>query len=463
MTHSLRRTVSVRFSLTIFGALLVIAFWAYLGTRRVLKESLDQNLVAAAQLEQAVLASRLPIALQPGPDDWNAFTQSVNRFVVVRNREGRIVETNTTSGAALPLDTAAFRRVLNGDTAWVTQDWLDGTVRSYYAPAPARSRPGHDVVQIAASMHPLQEATREVLFLMLGTVFLGAVATAIGAGWLAQSSVLPVLEITAQARSVQPGVPRRITAHADTEEFAGLVDVLNDAFERLEHAYDAQRRMITDAAHDLRTPLTVMRGEAEIALRGERTPEEYRATLCSMLEEVDQLTAISDSLILLARLEAGELVVDHAEQDVADIAEQAAAKAQLRDAARTYDFRGDQAEIYAPVDRRLLIIGLGQLLDNVAKHTPPDTRATVTVEDVGTGITVRIDDSGPGLPDETLPHLFEHFYRTDAARTRTGSVGLGLTITAAIVRAHGGDITAGRSPMGGLRIALRLPKEPVRA
>ena len=139
-------------------------------------------------------------------------------------------------------------------------------------------------------LNPLQEAIREVLFLMLGTVFLGAVATAIGAGWLAQTSVMPVLEITAQARSVQPGVPRRITAHADTQEFAGLVDVLNDAFERLERAFDAQRRMITDAAHDLRTPLTAMRGEAEIALRGERTPDEYRHTLQSMLEEVDQLT-----------------------------------------------------------------------------------------------------------------------------------------------------------------------------
>jgi two-component system OmpR family sensor kinase len=458
--HSLRRTVSVRFSLTILGALLIIALWAYLGTRRVLRESLDRNLTAAAQLEQAVLASRLPIALQPGPDDWDIFVHSVNRFVVIRSADGRTVETNTGLAATMPLDTVAFTRAVQGDTAWVTQRWLDGEIRSYYGPAPEGSRPDHDVVQIAASMHPLQEAIREVLFLMLGTVFLGAVATAIGAGWLAQTSVMPVLEITAQARSVQPGVTRRITAHADTQEFAGLVEVLNDAFERLEHAFDAQRRMITDAAHDLRTPLTAMRGEAEIALRGERSPEEYRATLRSMLEEVDQLTAISEALILLARLEAGELVIDHMEQDLAHLAEQATAKAQTRDEAREFTFRSSEAEIYAPVDQRLLTISLGQLLDNVTKHTPPETRAMVTVEATEAEVTIRLDDSGAGLPEDTLPHLFEHFYRSDAARTRTGSVGLGLTITAAIVRAHGGEIAAGRSPMGGLQIAMRLPREP---
>jgi two-component system OmpR family sensor kinase len=456
--HSLRRTVSVRFSLTILGALLIIALWAYLGTRRVLRESLDRNLVAAAELEQAVLASRLPIAVQPGSADWDSFVHSVNRFVVIRAADGRIVETNTGLAAAMPIDSVAFRRAVLGDTSVITQRWGGGEVRAYYGPAPAGSRPGHDVVQIAASMHPLQEAIREVLFLMLGTVFLGAVATAIGAGWLAQTSVLPVLEITAQARSVQPGVPRRITAHADTEEFAGLVDVLNDAFERLEHAFDAQRRMITDAAHDLRTPLTAMRGEAEIALRGQRTPAEYQATLRSMLEEVDQLTAISESLILLARLEAGELVVDHNDQDVAHIAQEATEKAHARDSARTFTFQSAEAEVYAPVDRRLVSIGVGQLLDNVTKHTPTGTRTNVTVETTDTDVGIRIDDSGPGLPDEILPHLFEHFYRSDAARTRTGSVGLGLTITAAIVRAHGGDITASRSPMGGLQIALRLPR-----
>jgi two-component system OmpR family sensor kinase len=456
--HSLRRTVAVRFSLTIFGALLVIALWAYLGTRRVLEESLDQNLAAAAQLEQAVLAARLPIAIQPGPDDWDSFIHRVNRFVVIRDPNGRVVETNTAIAAAMPMDRVAFTRALRGDTAWVSQQWLDGSLRSIYVPAPPSSREGHDVLQIAASLHPLRSATREVLFLMLGTVFLGAVATAIGAGWLAQTSVAPVLEITRQARSVAPRAGQRITAHADTEEFTGLVAVLNDAFSRLERAFEAQRRMIADAAHDLRTPLTAMRGELEVALRGVRSPDNYRNVLRSVLEEVDQLTAISESLTLLARLEAGELAVNRVEQDVTELLREGTDRAAARDGSHSFEFRGPDDTVTASVDGHLLGIAIGQLLDNTIKHTPPGCQVLIGLDSDANEVTITVDDNGPGIADEVVPHLFEHFYRSDEARTRTGSVGLGLTISAAIAQAHGGEIAASRSPMGGLRITLWLPR-----
>jgi signal transduction histidine kinase len=456
--RSLRRTVSVRFSLTIFGALLIIALWAFLGTRRVLQESLDQNLATAAQLEHAVLAARLPVAIQPGPNDWDSFVHRVNRFVVIRNADGRVVETNTAIAAAIPLDRTAFRRAVRGDTAWASQEWLNETVRSIYVPAPESSREGHDVLQVAASMHPLRTATREVLFLMLGTVFLGAVATAIGAGWLAQTFVVPVLEITEQARAVKPGVDRRITAHADTEEFAGLVAVLNDAFQRLARAFEAQRRMIADAAHDLRTPLTAMQGELEVALRGTRSPEAYRDVLRSVLEEVEQLTAISESLTLLARLEAGELAIDRMHRDLVELLKETTDRAQARDATRHFSFFGPDRPATAWVDAHLLGIAVAQLIDNCIKHTPAGTKVRLGLDIPAREVVITVDDSGPGMPDDTLPHLFEHFYRSDAARTRTGSVGLGLTIAAAIARAHGGEISAARSPMGGLRITLRLPR-----
>jgi signal transduction histidine kinase len=456
--YSLRRAVSVRYSLTIFGALLIIALWAYFGTRRVLKESLDSNLTAAAELEAAVLASRLPIAVQPGPNDWESFVHSVNRFVVIRSRDGSVVQANTPLATTIPVDQRSLERAMAGDTAWVTQEDPYGELRSYYAPAPEGSRPGHDVIQVTASLHPLRAAIREVLFLMLGTVFLGAVATAIGAGWLAQTTVAPVLEITEQAKSIQPGAGRRITAHADTEEFTGLVAVLNDTLQRLERAFEAQRRMISDAGHDLRTPLTAMRGEIEIALRGDRPSEDYRRVLRSVLEEVDHLTSISESLALLARLEAGELALDRVERDVTSIVERATHKAQARDGTRAFACAGTEVDGTAPIDAHLVEIAVNQLLDNTIKHTPTGTHVRTSVETDGAQVTVLVDDDGPGLPEETLPHLFEHFYRSDASRTRTGAAGLGLTIAAAIVSAHGGAIAAAKSPMGGLRIVFRLPR-----
>jgi len=456
--YSLRRAVSVRYSLTIFGALFIIATWAYFGTRRVLKDSLDANLVATAELEAAVLASRLPIAVQPGPDTWDEFVHSVNRFVVVRSDDGSLIEANTPLAAAIPVDRRSLERAIVGDTAWVTQEEPAGELRSYYTPAPRGSREGHAVVQVTASLHPLREATREVLFLMMGTVFLGAVATAIGAGWLAQTSVTPVQEITEQAQSIQPGRGQRITAHADTEEFAGLVDVLNDTLQRLERAFVAQRRMIADAGHDLRTPLTAMRGEIEIALRGERKPDDYRRVLRSVLEEVDHLTSISDSLGLLARLEAGALSLDRVDRDICALVERATQKAQARDPERRFTYACAAPEATAPIDARLLEIVVNQLLDNCIKHTPAGTAVRTAIETDGREVTITVDDDGPGIPTDTIPQMFEHFYRSDAARTRTGAAGLGLTVAAAIVGAHGGRIEAAQSTLGGLRVALRLPR-----
>ncbi|MGD8727405.1 MAG: ATP-binding protein [Gemmatimonadales bacterium] len=456
--YSLRRTVAVRFSSTIFVALLLIALWAYVGARRILHDSLDNNLTAAAQIQSAVLASRLPIAIQPGPPEMGRFVHTVNRFVAVRDGDGRILETNTPLARDLPLDRQALERALRGDTVWVTQRWADASVRSYYGPVPDGSRSPQAVVQLAASLHPLQQATRRILFLMLGTVLLGTVATALGAGWLAGSTVEPVLEITEQARSIQPGAGRRITAHADVQEFAGLVAVFNDVLGRLERAFEAQRRMIADAGHDLRTPLTAMRGELEVALRGERRPDEYRAILRSVLEEVDHLASISDSLGLLARLEAGELSLERVEVDVAMIVDRAMRNAQARADNRTVSFVTTEVDAHLTADNKMLAIAVNQLLDNAIKHTPEQTRVEVSIIAEEDAVTVIVDDSGPGMPDEAMSQLFEHFYRSDSARSRSGAAGLGLTITAAIASAHGGSVAAERSPLGGLRIAFRIPR-----
>ncbi len=456
---SLRRTVSVRFSLTICAALLVIALWAFLGARRVLHESLDRNIAAEAHLQTAVVSSRLPIAIQSEHEDWSSFVREVNRFVVVRNAEGVIVQSNTPLAADLPLDRASFDRARREGTAWAGQRWRDGRIRSLYLAGPVGGRSDHDVLQVAASLEPLANASREVLFLMLGTVLLGVVATVIGANWLSATTVAPVLEITEQARSIQPSGRQRITAYADMEEFAGLVEVLNDAFERLERAYDAQRRMIADAGHDLRTPLTAMRGAVEIALRGERKPDEYRAVLTSVLEDVDYLTSISESLALLARLETGELALERGDRDIGSLVERATSKAQTRDPERIFRYEARSEDLSAPVDGELLSIAVNHLLDNTIKHTPPGTNVRVTLHGSPEAVAIRVDDSGSGIPDDILPNLFEHFYRIDSARTRTGAAGLGLTVAAAIAHAHGGQIAADRGPLGGLRITLTVPRQ----
>ncbi len=457
--YSLRRALAVRFSFTIFVALLLIALWAYLGARRILREALDRNLAAAAQLEAAVLASRLPIAIHHDPMDIEQFTETVNRFIAVRDSNASILEANTMLASDLPLDAAAFERALAGQPVWSTARWQHGELRSYYAPAPPGSRTQLAVLQVAASLGPLQATSRQVLLLMFGTVLLGTAASALGAGWLASSAVAPVEEITAQAEAVQPGaVGQQITAHADALEFAGLVRVLNRTLDRLEHAFESQRRLIADTGHDLRTPLTAMRGWLEVALRGERRAEEYRATLTNVLEEVDYLTAISESLILVARLEAGTLTPERRKVDIGNLVEGATRHACARSEGRDIRYAGPDGETTASIDSQMVTVAVSHLLDNAIKHTPTGTRIRVTVAADADQVRITVDDSGAGIAPDLLPHLFQHFYRADVARSRSGATGLGLTVVAAIVAAHRGTVRADTSPLGGLRVIVALPR-----
>jgi signal transduction histidine kinase len=461
--YSLRRTLAVRFSLTIFVALLFIALWAYVGARRILRDALDRNIAAAAQLELAVIGSGQSLAPQPAGSDFDRFVATVNRFVAARDHTGRIVEINTPFAGDLPLDHASFARALSGEPAWKNERLLGHAIRSYYVRVPDVTRQSAAVLQVAASTRASRDGIREVLFLMLGTVFLGTVAAMLGAGWLADATVAPVAAITSEAEAIRD-MPRgqRIATHADVQEFAGLVNVLNGMLDRLDRVFESQRRMVSDAGHDLRTPLTAMRGQIEVALRGDRTGDTYRAVLRGVLEDVEHLTALSESLILLARLEAGELKPDRRACDLQALVERVLRTAQQRADGRTVEAVLPTGDTTLFADGQMLSVVLDQLLDNGIKHTPPGTRVRVSISGEPERVALAVEDDGPGLADETLPHLFERFYRQDAARSRsgTGAVGLGLTLVAEIARAHGGSAVASRGSLGGLRILVSLPRPP---
>lgn len=458
--YSLRRTLSVRFSLTMFAALLVIALWAYLGAQRVLRHELDRGLVATAHLQSAVLAAGYripPLASDPAS---NTFVDSVNRFVVVRDAAGRVLDSNTPLATGMPYDPTNLAVAVQGGTAFGTARWGPGRVRCVYLGV-AHARPGDGrVIQVAASLAPIEGESRQVLLLMLGTVVLGTVAAMLGGGWLARSAVSPVAEIAAQANAVAAGaVGQRITAHAEVEEFNGLVGVLNRMLERLDRGMLAQRRIISDVGHDLKTPLTAMRGEAEVALRNPRSVEQYQRTLTSLLEEIEHLATISDTLLLLARIETGDLALHRLDTDVRDLVTRAVQRARQRATDHPFTLApvGDGVGS-AALDGRMIALVLDHLLDNAVRHTPAATPVTVSLHTDPEATTVTVEDAGPGVPDDALPHLFERFYRGDTARGRGAGAGLGLTVAAAIVHAHGGTIAADRGQAGGLRVTLRLPR-----
>ncbi|HEY7614797.1 MAG TPA: ATP-binding protein [Gemmatimonadales bacterium] len=357
----------------------------------------------------------------------------------------------------------------------ILRDQLDGSLRTTYEirsgalavrgvilPLPNISE-GELVEQtnrvVAGWDTPLEAAGRQVLVQMLAAAVLGALASFVGASWLTRAALEPVGAIARQAGEIQAGrLGQRITVHSEVIELRGLIQVLNQMLARLERSHEWHRQIIRDLGHDLRTPIATIRAAAEMALSTDRKPDQYREVLASTLDETERLTLITDALRLLAKLEAGDLQPELWETDVRTIVGNAVDRARERQGGESIRFTPPAEPVTARVDARLLGMSVDQLLDNARRHTPAGTRVDVTVAVDNGHVRVGVEDEGPGVPDEMLPRLFNHFFRGDPARGREAGLGLGLTMVAAVADLHHGRVTAERGSPQGLRIALEFPR-----
>ncbi|MFZ5625136.1 MAG: sensor histidine kinase [Gemmatimonadota bacterium] len=275
---------------------------------------------------------------------------------------------------------------------------------------------------------------------------------------LAGRAVRPAREIAEQAEAITAGsLAARIQAHADTTEYERLVAVLNGMLERLDSAFAAQQRFVADAGHEIRHPVAVLRAALELALRRERSPEEYRRAIEDAAGQADRIGVLAEGLLTLARADAGVLRPERTRQDLGELARSAARRFDTVAANRGITLTVRAAPVLASVDVELVDRVLDNLLDNALKFTPAGGVVEVVVERDGGHAFVHVADTGPGVPVEYRSRLFERFFRADASRSPEGGAGLGLAIAKGIAEAHGGDVLyQPREPTGSC-FTLRLP------
>ena len=296
---------------------------------------------------------------------------------------------------------------------------------------------------------------------IVGTI--ATVAAVAGSFLLTRKALGSIGEVAAQARSLEAGtVGQRIRVETTVHESVELVRVLNDLLERRDRAFEWQRKLIADLGHDIRTPITVLRAGAEAALLRDRPAERYREVIAGSLEEIDRLGLISDSLLLLARFETGALDPVHEVVAVGPLLADIVARSRTADGLVALDvpagIDGDLQPLLA--DRRMIGLAVEELLHNAVVHNPPGTAVEVAARGDTDSVTFIIEDRGRGVDPEVLPRLFELGFRTDRARGRSGSAGLGLTVVAAVTAVHGGRVQAAPGRDGGLRVSLTIPRTP---
>lgn len=300
-------------------------------------------------------------------------------------------------------------------------------------------------------------ALRLIIFVALPTV---VALLVIGGYGITRRWLSPLDQMVGAAEQISAeDLSRRLPVANPDDEFGRIAKVFNLTLDRVELSFNALDRFVADASHELRTPLTTLRSVGEVGLRRDRTVEEYREIIGSMLEEAQRLQLLVQRLLELATLEGGPPVIQRSrvrlDEFVAACVGELGVLAEFRDQKLALD----TVECVVMTDPVLLRQAVQNLVDNALKYSPHGSTVTVSVREVEETCEVSVTDEGLGIPEEHQVHLAERFYRPDSARGRTkGGFGLGLSLAKAYMRLLGGTMDYTPAQPRGSTFRLTLPK-----
>lgn len=435
--HSLVRDVTVSAAGVVLGALVLVG----MGTAGVLhheaRHALDRTLLAAVHAH----------ARPEGDATWEVEHSEAPVDVWVSGKDDPRVSARLRA-KALDFERPLF--VDQGNQRWVL-------VAAEAEHRPRESDEDHVLVVATARKVTWRRSVGGFLFAFGGVAPLVALLAGGALGGVVRRALLP-LEAARRAsvRVVRHGEGARLPVEGPAEVQDLLADI-NALLDRLDRAFGVQARFTGEAAHELRTPVTALLGEIDVALRRPRSAESYRETLVNIRQDVDRLRALVNGLIGLARLDAGQTEVEREPARASELLDAALADEQpaLQEAGcHVHVFRDADPEVV--VQRVLLVAALSNLLRNAARYAP-GTTVNVTVRIEGPYVVFWVDDSGPGVAPEEREAIFERFTRLGSARrAHPGGLGLGLSLTREVARRHGGDCQVAESPTGGCRAILTV-------
>ncbi|MBI3950825.1 MAG: heavy metal sensor histidine kinase [Acidobacteria bacterium] len=437
-----------------------IAIYLYLSTSllRVIDTSLRQQVIA---LEQRLWAVQKGEDL---PEEPTARLNIAPQFVELIGPEGQTTDMAIRSDAYhVAVNPRTLERVRQSSEPVLEDATTDQGKPMRVATWRLLDETGQIDYFIRAGylIEDIRQAERQVLLLLVLSIPVVLLLASWGGRLLANKALKPVAELTQAAQTIgAKNLKERVEVPATQDELARLAETFNQMISRLDEAFERERRFTEDASHELRTPLAVMRNEIEVALRRERSGEEYKLVLQRCLEEVLRLTKLVDDLLMLARADTSESMLDRQPvkldglcQEMVDYVRPLAEERGLR-----LDLSLPDEPIMISGDARRLQQLMLNLLDNAIKYTPAGGRIQVEVERCGAVAAVKVLDTGGCIPAEDLPHIFERFYRRrHKADGETTGFGLGLAICKWIVEAHGGTIEVASELGQGTRFIFHLP------
>jgi heavy metal sensor kinase len=334
--------------------------------------------------------------------------------------------------------------------------WKRGTGREH-----ARLGPAGSLVLVGQGIQEEQERLARLLTIVV-VVGSGVLLLTIVAGWfLTGRALAPITRISDAAAAVSASnLATRIDVAEMETELGRLATTINSTFDRLKRAFDQQTQFTADASHELRTPLSIVLAQADLALKKDRSAQEYHEALETIRRSARRMKAVVEGLLVLARADTGALDLHKEETDLTAAVEDVCRLLAPLAAERRVRLQTRLTPVRARIDRERFAEVLANLVGNAIRYNREGGSVQVCLHNHDSRAHLEVSDTGIGIPADELPHVFERFYRVDKARSRAqGGSGLGLAIARWIVEAHGGTISVASEPDSGTTFAVSLPLE----
>lgn len=446
----------------------------FLGVRAALLSNLDGALlgIARAELASALDAPNGKVHIHEDSQLMLQGAAGYEKYAMIRDEHGDLAAhtANVLPGQLPPLDHEVLNQTESGVAVFGDLTLAGRRLRAVYYPF--RDRHGEAFVAVCAVPYaPMQDSLRSLALILFLTLTVAGAGAMWGATRLARRLTDPLEELARRTQQIgEESLHERLPQLSQDAELVGLTEGINAMLGRLDLAFaerqrliEAQRQFLMDASHELRTPVSNLRGTLEVALRRERSADAYRETLETCLPESERLSVLVNDLLLLARADTGTFPLARTPLDLAQLSQQALQAHEAAALHRSVHLRYDGPTTFPlTADPTRLRQVLDNLLDNALRFAPTETAVTLTLTPLPGAVALTVEDQGPGITPDDLPHLFERFWRADASRARaTGGLGLGLAIVRSLIEAHGGNITVESAPGQGARFRVTLPTAPL--
>jgi signal transduction histidine kinase len=318
--------------------------------------------------------------------------------------------------------------------------------------------PSREFIEVGGSLLPLRAELRSTALHLAGVGGLILFVGLLGGWWFVSRSLRPISEISATATKISGGdLSQRINSAETESELGQLASVLNSTFARLETAFAQQKQFASDAAHELRTPVSVILTQTQMSLNRERDAAGYKQTVEACQRAAQRMRKLIESLLELARFDAGQEVMKRLKFDFSKTISDSVEMVQTLADEKRVKIVSELAPLEITGDSERLSQVVNNLLTNAIQYNQPDGEVRLSLKQQDGLAVLEIFNTGQGMAAEDLPRVFERFYRADKSRTGAGNSGLGLSICKAIVEAHGGTISAASEKNSGTTFTVRLP------